>query len=511
MAASQLKGGVILSYINLLIGNLIPFFYTPVMLDILGQAENGLYGIANSVMGYISLLNFGIGSAIVRYLAKYRAQGDAEGERRVIGLFLKAYGVIAVLILSAGIFVSFHLDGYGRSLTPEELDKLAVLVRLMTLNTAVFVPFSVFSSITIAHERYIFNKIVNIFTTVAGPLLNLVMLFAGFGSVGLVATSTIINFGSYLVYTWYSVRRLKIVPSFRPCPPGLLREILVFSGFAFLGSVVDMLYWSTGKLIIGWGIGAAAVSVYNVGANFNSYITNLSTAVSGVLTPRIAEIVEREKDMTVLSELFIKVGRLQFLVISFILSAFIVFGRVFLHLWVGPGYAEAYPVALLTMVPVAVPLIQNTGLNILYVLNRHRFRSVVYLCIALLNVLLSFLWVEKYGIVGVAAATGLSYVVGNICIINWYYYRRIGLNIPKFWANILRMAPQMAVFILAGLAAVPRLGIGSWIEFLTAAAVYTALYLPLAYLFMMNRYERELCLDLLKKAGRRLKKRGSLL
>ena len=80
---SQLKAGVILSYLNLLIGNIIPFIYTPVMLRILGQAEYGLYGIANSVMGYIGLLNFGIGSAILRYISKYRAEGAVDkGDRR---------------------------------------------------------------------------------------------------------------------------------------------------------------------------------------------------------------------------------------------------------------------------------------------------------------------------------------------------------------------------------------------------------------------------------------------
>ena len=110
MARNELKSGVILSYLNLLIGNLIPFFYTPVMLSILGQGENGLYGIANSVMGYISLLNFGIGSAIIRYLSKYRAEKNEEAERRVAGLFLKVYSLIAVLVLVVGIFVSFHLD-----------------------------------------------------------------------------------------------------------------------------------------------------------------------------------------------------------------------------------------------------------------------------------------------------------------------------------------------------------------------------------------------------------------
>ena len=42
---NQLKAGAIISYANLLIGNIIPFVYTPIMLRLLGQAEYGLYGI----------------------------------------------------------------------------------------------------------------------------------------------------------------------------------------------------------------------------------------------------------------------------------------------------------------------------------------------------------------------------------------------------------------------------------------------------------------------------------
>lgn len=98
MKRDEIKAGVLLSYLNLLIGNLIPFIYTPIMLRILGQAEYGIYGIAQSVMGYIGLLNFGIGGSIIRYLSKYRAEGDLDGERRVFGLFIKIYSVIGAAV-----------------------------------------------------------------------------------------------------------------------------------------------------------------------------------------------------------------------------------------------------------------------------------------------------------------------------------------------------------------------------------------------------------------------------
>lgn len=501
---NQLKTGAVISYLNLLIGNLIPFIYTPIMLRLLGQAEYGLYGIAQSIMGYIGLLNFGIGGTIVRYLAKYRAEGDKKQEERAAGLFIKIYSVICCLILAAGFLFAANIQIYSRSLTDSEVETLRKLVFLMTINTAVFLPFSVFSSIVLAHERYIFNKLVGLLSGIAAPLLNLALLYCGFGSVGLVVSSTVLNFATYSIYTVYAVKKLQIRPRFGRTEPGLLREIIGFSSFVFLASMVDILYWSTDKLIIGWAIGSAATAVYNIGASFNAYVTSLSTAISGLLVPRLTEMAVKDSPEEQFSAVFIKVGRLQFIIVSFIVSAFVAFGRQFIALWAGAGYEESYYIALLTMIPVTVPLIQNTGLNILYAQNKHKFRSIVYACIAVLNVGLTFWWVEDYGIIGAAMATCIAYVLGNILIINWYYYKRIGLDIPLFWRNILKMCPLMLVMGTVWWFALEHIQVDSWLVFFALAAVYTIMYLPLAYRFMMNQYERDMVMVPVQKIFRKL-------
>ena len=82
-SSRQIRLGTILSYINLAIGNIIPVFYTPIMLEMLGQSEYGLYTLAHSVVGYLSLLSFGIGGTIVRYLAKARAENNRSEEEKI--------------------------------------------------------------------------------------------------------------------------------------------------------------------------------------------------------------------------------------------------------------------------------------------------------------------------------------------------------------------------------------------------------------------------------------------
>ena len=490
MKKNQLKTGVFISIFNLVLGNLIPFVYTPIMLRVLGQAEYGLYGIASSVMGYVQLLNFGIGGAIVRYIAKYRAEGNKKQEEAVIGLFIKLYCCISVLIMIAGFIASYNVEIFSRSMTVEEIEELRILVRLMTINMAVFLPFSVFSSISLAHEEYIFNKLMDIGCTILTPVINLIMLFQGKGAVGLVFSATIIQCCTYSIYLYFAVKRLDVHPRFNIKIPGLLREIAAFSFFIFLGSIVDTLYWTTDKLIIGWSMGTVATAVYNIGATFNNYVTSLSTAVSGVLTPKVTIMAVDGADGDEYTKLFIKVGRLQFILISFVVSAFVVFGRQFIGLWAGNNYEQSYYVALLVMIPVTIPLIQNTGINILYALNKHQFRSVMYLCIAILNIILTFCWVEHYGIIGAAMATCVAYIIGNILIMNWYYWKKIGINILLFWKNIIKMCPVMIGMGSVGWFVVEYFFTGSWSSFLLLAGCYLIIYSGLAYFFMMNNYER---------------------
>ena len=499
MSKNQLKNGILLSYINMLLGSIIPFIYTPIMLRIVGQAEYGVYSMAQSVMGHLGLLNLGIGGTIVRYLAKYHAQNNLEDEQKTAGLFIKIYIVIGVLILSAGLFCASNIHIFKKTLTEDEVLKLRILIILLSVFTAFFLPFSVFVSITIAHERFVANKLIAITATVLSPCLNLILLYRGYKSLGLVAGSAISSLLINSCYVYYVLCKLKVHPSFKRTNNSLIREILKFSFYVFLANIVDTLFWTTDRLIIGFSIGATSVAVYSIGATFNSYLTNISTTIVGVLMPRVTDMVVKDAPKEEFTKIFIKVGRIQFILVSFIISAFISFGQIFIRIWTGEGYEAAYYVALWTMIPLSIPLIQNIGINILYALNKHKFRSLVYLFIAILNVIMTFLWVDKYGIIGAAAATCIAYILGQGFIMNLYYNKKIGIDIPLFWKNILKMSPVMIIMGLGCWYVLRYVELINWISFFTAAVLYTVLYFIAAYLFMMNQYEKKIFLAPLRR------------
>ena len=501
---SQIKSGVVLSYLNLLIGNIIPFFYTPLMLSILGQGEYGIYTLANTVVGYLSLLSFGMGSAVVRYLTKYKALGDYEKERKMFGLFTFLYSVLAVIVLVLGCILAANIHiFYGNTLSSDELEIMRTLVVLCSVNSALTFVFTTYSSIVLVYEKYIFRQILNIFSTVLTPVANIIVLLLGFASIGMVFVSTLLNIVMFTTNVIYCNRVINIKPKFRGMPFGELKSIFGFCFFTFLGSIVDMLFWTTDKAIIGAAIGTVAVAVYNIGSTFNSIVTSISTTVSSVLTPKITTMVFKNASKKELTDLFVKVGRIQYIVVALVVSGFIVFGRQFINIWVGDSYSEAYTIALLTLLPVTVPLIQNTGLSIVMAQNKHRFRSVVYLVIAIVNALTTAVVVNYWGIIGAAACSAGSYIVGQGIIMNWYYWKKTGINIPLFWKNIIKMSLAPVVMIIAGVIICQFVVIDSWLSLFIGIAIYLVFYFPIVWFTGMNKYEKDTVLSPIKKMKRK--------
>lgn len=505
---NQLRTGVVLSYLNLAISSIIPFVYTPVMLGILGQAEYGLYSLAHSVVGYLSLLNFGFGTTIVRYLSKYRAEGNVEALSKTVGFFLMLYSGLGLVILAGGGILSVCIDSiFAKGLSLGEITTMRILVLIMTLNLAISFPSSVFTSVVSSYERYSFQVGINILSTIAAPVANVIALFLGYGAVGMTVAATIIQLIVLPINMCYCFRCLKVKAVFSQLPRTLVREMLGFSAFVFIGSLVDMLFWATDKVILGMLVSTVAVAIYNVGGTFNNILMSVSGPVSGVFVPRITGMVATDTERNEWTSLFVKVGRIQFLIIALIVSGFSVFGRSFIGLWAGAEYADAFWVAVLTMFPLCIPLIQNTGVSFVTAQNKHQFRSVVYLIIAIVNVISTYLIVPYMGIIGAALCSCVAYLLGHGVIMNIYYYKVTGLDIPLFWRNILRMAVIPAGMLVVGLMLNRVIVIDNWLTFFAGVVLFTTVYAVLMYCFAMNDYEKDIIRKPLQKILRIVKRK----
>lgn len=113
-------------------------------------------------------------------------------------------------------------------------------------------------------------------------------------------------------------------------------------------------------------------------------------------------------------------------------------------LWGGDAKFEVdYAVTLLLFGATLWANIQMLGYEILRAKNMHKFSSLVYLIIALANIVLSIPLCMKWGVLGAAIGTAIATGVGML-IMNRYYRYRVGLDIPRFWLRIRHLVPAHA-------------------------------------------------------------------
>ena len=501
---NQRRWGAILSYINILVTIGVGLIYTPVMLRLLGQAEFGLYSLIGSVVGYLSVLDMGLGNTIIRYAAKNRADGTKQREAELNGLFLSIYSAIGVLTVGIGLVLYFHIEQlFGSTLSIGEMHRAKIMMVLLVFNFAISFPLSIFSSIMQAYERFVFLRVTNILRVLLNPLLVLPFLFLGFGSVMMVVVSTVLNVACLLANTYYCFRYLHVRFCRGHFERAFLYEVAGYSFFLFLNAIMDKIYWGTGQFVLGIVSGTIEVAIYAIAMQFMMMYMNFSTAISSVMLPKVTMMVAKHVSVKELTALMIRIGRLQYLVVGYIFIMFALVGREFISLWAGKNYISAYPMVLLLMAALMIPLLQNVGISILQAMNLNRYRMTAYTICAGIALVASFPLAYRFVGMGCALATAGALFISTGLIMNRYYAYVIHLGIREFWMNMVSMTKGLVLLFVIGWGVRQVFsGTVSWGHFICISLIYTVLYAVIMYAWCMNGSERTLCMQLVRKFRR---------
>lgn len=502
---NQIKIGAILSYAIIIVNMLIGVLYTPILTAKLGQSEYGLYSLVTSVISYLTILDFGFGNAIIIYTTKYRVSNQKDKEERLHGMFFLIYILIGIVAGIIGAILWANVDTlFGSTMSCDELRKAKILMGILTLNLAVTFPLSIFSSIITAYEKFIFSKVLNLVRIALNPIVMLMLLNLGYKSVALVVLNTIFNLGTLIINYFYCKRKLNIKLKFGKLDMSLLKEITAYSVWIFLNSIMDKINWNVDQFILGTICGTTVVAIYSVAGQLNQMYLNFSTAISGVMLPKVARMEEEKASDAEFTNIFIQTGRIQYIIMTLIMSGFLLYGQEFINiLWVGPEYSQSYVIACILMLPLTIPLIQNVGLNIIQAKNQYKFRVIVLFIFSIFNLVISTFLSKLYGGIGAAIGTAISITLGQIIFMNIFYYKKTHIDIPKFWKNILKMSmPIVVVFVIAiGIKKISPISTG--LDLAVQILIYTIIYTIMMWKWGINQYEKDLFMKPMKKLLKR--------
>ena len=501
---NQLKAGAALNYVVILLNIAVGLLYTPYMLRMMGQSEYGLYSLVASVIAYLTVLDLGLGNAVIRYTAKYRAEGKTKEQYEMFGMFIVLYSIISVLALVGGIVLYLNMDTmFGSTMTDDEISKSRIIMLILVFNLAFTFPMSIFRSIMNAYERFIFPKVINLIRILLNTIIMIALLEMGYKAIAMVILQTVFNVSTLIINFIYCKYKLQIRIMFARFQWGFLREVAVYSFWIFLNVIMDKIYWSTGQFILGIVSGTAAIAVFAVAIQLHAMYMQFSTAISGVFLPKVTGMVTLRNSNKEISDLFIKTGRIQNIVMAMILFGFLTFGRPFVMLWAGPEYCEAYIITCLFFISLYIPLIQNLGITILQARNQMKFRSLLYIVIAAVALVLQYYFAQLWGGIGCAIAIAGALFIGQGIIMNVYYRIKQGIDIKRFWQEITKMNIAPAIMSILYSFFLQKYSIDNWVTLTLCIFIYASIYIILLYKLSMNEYERELFVEPIKRILKR--------
>jgi len=491
---SELKVGVLLSYLTIFMTVIVGFLLTPYMLKRLGQAEYGLYAMMGSFVATLGLLDFGINNAIVRYVAKYKSEKNKESEKVFLGTIFNIYFGISFILLIIGTILYFNLDTLlNKSLTAIELKKAKIMFIILIFNLVVLLPGNAFNAISSGYEKFVFPRASILIKYLVRSLVIVSILYFGTNAVGIVIVDTVMNILLILANMYYVIRFLNIKIALNVFQKKMMYEVFSYSFWIFIIAITRNFQWQLSQFLVGLKTNTQTVAVMSIGLMLSGFYSAFGGGITSVLLPKATNLVVKEASTQELSKKMIEIGRIILFIQLYLYGGFIIFGHLFISLWVGDKYDKSWLIAVLIMSVMTFIFTQGFGNSIIEAQKKIKFRSITYLIIIVIGISLGYILIDRIGILGMVVGITLS-LFANVIAMNIYYHKVIKLNMLYFWEQTyLKISIVFGIIIIFFNLVVKHFyQFNNWFDLLLLAVTYSTVYLFCMYFFVLNGNERKI-------------------
>lgn len=474
------------AYTLILLNTISGFIISPFILRCAGEHMYGVYSTMVSFAATLTIVDIGVTQTLMRYIAKYNAEGRNIKEISELCKSAKYINyVIVALSLTLSVVLLFNIDNlYSQTFTREELRTAKLVFAILSLSLITTIASNYNSGIISGNGYFTFIQVVNVTRVVCRLILVLLVVFVTSDVVAVAIVDLSLSLLGYLAYRIFAERNISIPNSASFASKAIFVEMLIYTGFVFFQSVVDQVNNNMGNIMIGSLVGPAAVATFSFGLIIFHMFQQLSTSISQMLLPYMSDMIGKGATPREFEKSLEMIGKAQFIIVGGVFFAFIVLGKGAIQIWLGDGYDVVWYISLILMFGGLVPLIQNGAIAILRARNLMAFRSFALFIMALINVVATYFFVKYMGFEYAAVATSLGFILINFILMDIYYYIKLKLNMFRVLWNVVKLIgpcniPAMLVAFL----------IYKWIpSTLTATIIggvaYIAIYFGLLWILM---------------------------
>lgn len=452
--APRIGAGALSGYAALAAGVVATAVTTPVVVHALGAARFGLWVALVAAVSFTGLLDFGFSQAAARFTGEHRARRDPDTVNRFISATGTAYLVAfaLVLLVTGGIGLAFP-----RFINVAAGDRPLILpgAMLVGLATALGLWMGFFGSLLHAHQRLQLANAVRAGYWLLFTILTIAVALAGWGIVGVAGAMAASAGLSCVALAWLVWRTIPTLRWRRP-EAAVFWQSLSYSTFMFMISAGSAVVFETDTIVIAAFKGAAAVTAYAIALRLTRGLTLFLHKLPDVLFPFYAGM-RAVGDTKRIRNNYLLTARLELAGAVIVVLGLSFAGRPLIAIWVGPSNLASLSVFGLAIVLVLMEAVVHPGAILAAATGGERRMAIVNNAEATINLGLSIVFVIRFGVAGVIAATLLAQALTNL----WY--------LPRWAMQRLGIAPAAyarATFgraILPGLCgAVAGLAVGWW-------------------------------------------------
>lgn len=491
------------AYVRFGVSLVVQLALVPFVISTVGTNDYGLWTLTFSVLGLLSLVDFGFTTGVVRFVAEARGLRDPDLRNRVVSTILVVYlGLAALAALVVVVLAVFYGDLFDIPLDARDRARWLLLI-LAARSVLVSLPLVLFKAILFGEQHIALTNLIQVVTTLLYGAAAWATLSLEFGILGLAVVNAAVMLIEHLAYVGACARLLPDLRiSRRLVDRGALRETASVSIHQFVVNVGDQVLMRTDPILIKFFLPLSAVALYGVALKVAENVLLLLKQGVHVLGPWVAELKARGEH-----------ERIRFVLLSgskFTLAPGValtalcgVYADEALWFWVGPEFREAAPVLILLMGAMALMIPQVVAQSVFTMTGLHRLSAALSACGVIANIGLSLALIGPLGLPGVAAATLASALLVNLLVVGVLARRHYGLGFREYASGVFAptVLPGFATF-LSGLA-LERL----WPpQGLLAIGIQTIpgliLYGLLFWSFSVTRSERRILRERLFRTGR---------
>jgi O-antigen/teichoic acid export membrane protein len=457
------------------------FFLSPFVVRTLGDTAYGTWSLLTSMVGYLGLLDLGIRSAVMRYVANHHGAKRHDQSAAITRAGLALFAVLGGVAVLAAIVAALIVPAFN--VPPEFVRAARVVIVLGGITVATTLISAPFGAIVSAMQRFDLSSFVDIFLEIARIVAIVTALRMGASLVALAVIQLSIA-GARGLANWYLAGVL--YPESRtaaaPWDRSHVRTVFVFGAVSSAIFVSRQVIFSADAMVIGAFLPVAAITLFVIGANLTDYARAVVNGFAATVTPRVSRL-DAQADHGALRALILDSGAIASLVVLPIAITLLMRGGTFIGLWMGEKYAAPSGQVLAVL---SIALAFWAGHQVMAValmgLNRHRPLAIAYAAEAATNLALSVALVQRTGIMGVAWATTVPSLIVTLVVspvlLRHIVQIPIAVTFARVWARPLiamlpfaaaswlmdsRTAPgSVLVFFLQVGALLPLAIAGSW-------------------------------------------------